>query len=245
MVGAIKEREKELFERWCGGVRNEDRSAVFVKDGLVDEERWLTTSPRIVFVLKEAHGRDNRDFDLVRDCLGGRSTVTTWGNVARWAYGIRELWRTGEVVPYTDVRNRGTDEKQRREQLKSLCVMNISKVPGRSRTNTRNLTEKFRKFNKSYFAEQFDLYREHTDLVICCGAAVARLFLLEINPLYGYEYSPGHGAQPEGGYWYYRIEGGPYVVSVPHPQASIRCQEMYGKLMRTVRILRLIGTSDE
>ncbi|WP_419507193.1 hypothetical protein [Alistipes communis] len=236
----IKEQEQKLFVRWREAVAKRDRKEIFVRDGLVNEKEWFASSPRMVFILKEANDRNGREFDLITDCLLNQPTATTWKNVARWSYGIQELWHAGGVeLPWRTVQDpkgavgRGNWQKQ----LYPLCVMNLSKIPGGPRTNTASLATKFSPFQQC-FAEQFGLYKEHADLVICCGDAVARLSLPVITRhVYGYTYQCGQGRQEEGGYWYYKITNGPYVISVPHPQASIRHEEMYGKLMYTVRII--------
>jgi len=59
---SIVEQEKRLFAEW------KKRRQYFVPDGVVNEKSYTTSSPRLLFLLKEVNFSDD-DFDL-RQFLG-------------------------------------------------------------------------------------------------------------------------------------------------------------------------------
>ena len=78
----IKEKEKEIFDK----LRKIDPS--IVEDGIVNEEEYLTSKYKIVYIMKEVNGGSGWN---LKDFLseGGRSQ--TWDNVARWTEGVLNL----------------------------------------------------------------------------------------------------------------------------------------------------------
>ena len=110
----IKEQEDALFEEW----RN--RRPDLVTDGAIDAAKWSASTPRIVFVLKEANsksgGWDERE--CIRNGEWGRSP--TFRNLARWSIGIRAL---PEEMDWSRLERISRGEMA--AALLSTCVMNL------------------------------------------------------------------------------------------------------------------------
>lgn len=66
------------------------RTLHLVTDGIVDEKKWLESSPKILFVLKEAnHKGKPHSASLSREWLYDGAGSNTWGNIALWTHAIR------------------------------------------------------------------------------------------------------------------------------------------------------------
>ena len=79
---SIKEKEKEIFDK-LGKI---DPS--IVEDGIVNEEEYLDSKYKILYVMKEVNGGSGWN---LKDFLyeGGRSQ--TWDNIARWTEGLLNI----------------------------------------------------------------------------------------------------------------------------------------------------------
>jgi len=72
---SILESEKKLFTEWEGKRKG------FVKDGVVLERDYLSSNPKIAFILKEVNSKDV-GWDL-REFVKQGGQPRTWNNVAR------------------------------------------------------------------------------------------------------------------------------------------------------------------
>ena len=156
---SIKEQQEELFKRWCKARPG------FCRDGIVCEEFYSDkkAKPKILIVLKEANG-NNETKDIVpwlksfEEPGGDR----VWDNVARWVYGIRNFMADGEILDWEKIPH--TDPKFKRDSIKSICAMNLKKVPGGGVAEWKRL-EAAADNNKEFIREQFGIY--DPDLTIC------------------------------------------------------------------------------
>lgn len=206
---SITEKEKILFEKWAKNRQD------FVKDGVVYENSYLQSNPRLLFVMKEVNDSSGGNWDL-RDFIREGAIPQTWNNIARWVYGIRNL----DKEINWDFLKKNTN-KLRKEILNSICVMNLKKSPGRGRTNNDEL-EKIATEDKEYLKEQFPLY--DPDLIICCGSVTGdlfrRLILSENNPVPNLT---------KRGIPFYEFKPNKYLISFYHPQATVLgCLLYYG-----------------
>ena len=86
--------QKELFEwkKKCPG---------FVSDGIVNEQSYMKSPIKLLFLLKEVNG--GSDWDLCEYVAnGGRKQ--TWSNIARWTEGIHNIDRE---IPWMPEKNTG------------------------------------------------------------------------------------------------------------------------------------------
>lgn len=191
----IYDSEQELFSIWKVTRDN------FVCDGVVSEPDYLSSTPKIAFILKEV----NEFYDDLRKYVleGGRPQ--TWNNVSRWVHGLRNL----ENIPPWDFYKSITPDF-RVEILKSICVINLKKSPGIHTTNLASLASVANE-DKGFFSRQYSFY--DPDLTICGGTGDV------------FKKSAGHTQEwkitKRGIYWYER-ERNKYVIAFSHPEARIQ-----------------------
>jgi hypothetical protein len=230
----IETKEKVLFHEWHINTIEKvsklikkdykedefvDNLFEFVKDGVISEKEWNNVPLKIIFVLKEAnnlkkkHNEDWMNFKrFLGDSGGGR---TTFANIARWAYGILNI---DENLSWNDIHKKGLDSNERKRILKKICVVNLSKQPGGSRTKFDNLKEKFERYNKEYLEKQLAFYAD-ADIIICCGNGVGSLFKSALSKINFGEYKP---VGKIDGIWHNTLENGQLMISYYHPAASVK-----------------------
>lgn len=205
----IRGAEGRLFAEWS---RVRDR---FVADGVVSENDYQTSSPKIALILKEVNDPNGGDWDL-RKFLSEGACWQTWNNVTRWVHGIRRL-------PIIDER---ITKDFRRETLKSIVAMNLKKSPGGSRANRRVLGAVTTK-DAPYIKEQYAIY--DPDITICGGDNTADFFKKAVgHEKMKWQKTKPIGAQGDEIWWYKRNdekEKPKVVVSYWHPAYWCRTSE--------------------
>ncbi len=214
----IYEQETELFRKWKAGRTG------FAPDGVVSEKDYLNSDPKIVFILKEVNDPGSEGWDL-RDYLwkGADKGGTTWNNVARWAYGIRnrKSFQRWKNFPYVDI-------EFRTEELKNICAMNLKKEPGGGRTKYQELVDATKKDSK-FIRKQYALY--DADITICGGGHTGELFKGVVREDNDKEWKKKKEIPH---FWWYETSANKYVVSAPHPQAPIKTEELFWQFMKIV-----------
>ncbi len=210
----IDNQEKELFDEWKYNVPG------FIPDGIIDEKCYLRSSPRVLYLLKEVNG--GVDWSL-KDYIKAGARAQTWNNIARWQYGIQNIdkdidWQNISYI---------TDD-WRKEQLKSICVVNIKKQSGTT-TSDWNQLKKFATENKSYLTRQIQLYSP--ELIICCGTKE-----IYSKVLYSQTFETDQITQR--GICYVN-NSSRTVISYVHPAARIKDSILYYGLMDAVKEILL------
>ena len=206
----ISEKEKELFDEWKLIVQG------FIPDGLVDEESYLASSPKVLYLLKETNG--GSDWSLKEYLIsGGRSQ--TWTNVARWQYGLQNL---NKDINWKELNNVSTE--WRKVNLKSVCVVNIKKQSGSYECSYNKLISAATR-DKDYLKRQIDIY--NPDIIICCGTS-------NIYFDYIYKISSPQWKMTKHGIWYVQ-EYNRIVVSYLHPAARVNDALLYYGLIDAVK----------
>lgn len=150
----IKEKEKILFEK----LKTENHS--IVTDGIVDENQYLSSKYKILYVMKEVNGGE--DWDLRKFLYdGGRSQ--TWDNVARWTQGILNL---DKEYNWEDLLV--NNDERRKTYLKKIGSINLKKTGG-GYTSVDKEISKAAMENREIIKKQIELY--NPDIIICCGTA--------------------------------------------------------------------------
>jgi hypothetical protein len=195
---SISDAEKKLFARWKA------RRSDFVSDGVVDEQVYLRTDPKVLFVLKEVNSPRGGGWDLrefIRE--GGRGQ--TWSPIARWMIGIRRL---PELTCWQEVAS--IDKGKRIQALQTIAAMNLKKSPGSASTHYPSLVAAVRA-DADLLSEQFGLY--DADVVICCGSSVAEL----VDEAFKLDGSCAWKSTTRG-VPYKEYKKGKFIISYAHPQ---------------------------
>jgi hypothetical protein len=93
----INEKLKDLYVHYYG----EDYESNIIPCGVVDEKAYLSSKPRIVFVLKEPHSEGlgwsipNSLINQVEEHQNGleKKFAYTWNQAGIWAYAIHNGFR--------------------------------------------------------------------------------------------------------------------------------------------------------
>lgn len=223
---SLIEQEKILFNDWT------KKRKAFSPDGIIDEESYLNSDPKLLFLLKEVNTKEGKKLDL-KDFIRNGGRRQTWDNIARWVYGIRNIHKNLE---WNDIEKIKTIE-QRKEILKSICVINLKKSPGIHTTNNSQLWEVAEE-DKYYLNRQFKIYFDNIDsrpnLIIACGSITSSTFneLVSIPDKRDWIIT-------SRGIWYCEFEKGRYFIEFAHPEARVQdCLLFYG-LIDAVRELTI------
>lgn len=210
---SIRESEKELFTEWEGKRKG------FVRDGVVSESDYLSSKPKIAFILKEVNSND-AGWDL-RKFVAKGGQPQTWSNVARWVHGIRNREPMQNWSAYLDSI---ITKEFRTDVLKSVCIINLKKSPGTHTTDYATL-DKVANEDKEFIQRQFKLYEP--DLTICGGTGwlfkrVAGFDSLELK-------------QTKRGIQYFTPEQNKYVIWFAHPEARIQDSLLHYGLLDAIK----------
>lgn len=165
---SLEQKEEELFGQWRASW-----SDSFVTDGAVDPNAYVASSPRILFLLKEANDPDGGGWCL-REFLRRGGRPQTWNNITRWVQAIRRL---PDEVPWDDLRC--VAESNRREMLQAIAVVNLKKLPGGHTTERKDFWEVVQR-DAHWIRDQVALY--DADLIVCCGTDLGSAFKVFIEP---------------------------------------------------------------
>ena len=216
----LNRREDALFEEWKRSLVNP--SEAFVPDGAVCGETYESTSPRIVFLLKEVNDPGGGDWDL-RDFLRSGGRGQTWNNVTRWTEGILAL---PEIRPWKDLED--IDNDARINALKKIAAVNIKKTPAAAAADVDGL-HGFARANREFIRRQLDLYRPH--VIVGCGSDVSDVLFADV---YG---EPGWHKTMRGT-WYAALGSATYF-DYHHPNARVSARLLHYGLMDSVSAVRM------
>ena len=207
---SIRDKEEQLFSEW-----KKNRKG-FVSDGVVSEEDYENSNPKIAVILKEVNDEGGGNWDL-REFLRKGARAQTWDNVARWVHGIREM-RSRNAMPDWQYFPTESQEREefRKETLRSICAMNVKKSPG-GHTSDGEAVRNVAHEDRENIKEQYGFYKP--DITIFGGASVEYSFTKAM----GYEVD---WVRTKRGIWWYKREKGErekenYVISFAHPAARV------------------------
>lgn len=227
----IKEKERELFQRW----RSEQGYPNFMADGLFDEETWNKQNIKILFVLKEANWPDG-DLDLCAYLLSEPEHSgywKTWNNIVRWTQAIR----TGGDYPET------ITKADKTACLKTITALNIKKVGGGARAKDEEIRD-YGKRDAHFVKAQIELYQP--DIIICCGRGTGKNADILYNYVYGGQVSMWQDPIMNHNYFICTLDTGKEipVVSFRHPQiigGHIAYAKSYANMIEIAEGLRRRG----
>ncbi len=208
---SLRTVENEMFDRWL-----KHRNG-FVKDGLVNEDAYISSKKKILYLLKEVNDSNGGGWDL-RDYVKSGARASTWNNITRWTIGLQNI---DSDISWNEIEH--IDAEQRQVTLQSICAVNLKKTPGGSVCNTEELN-RIAEEDKDYLNQQIQLY--DPDILICCGTSD--------------EYHKIHENEDEWkmtsqGIWYYERMSNKYVLAFVHPEARIKSNFTYYMLINAVK----------
>jgi hypothetical protein len=221
---SIHEKEEELFTEWRDAwkvrVGNSSAPLMFIPDGVVDENAYLESNYKLLFILKEVNGdNEGKGFDLREFLLdeGGRNQ--TWGNITRWVEGIRQL---PKEIAWHEIKD--IYDERRIKALRSIVAVNMKKSPGVHTADEGQITHAAAQ-DKKFLKRQFSLYDQ--DIAICCGTTGMYERLIPDAAL--------EWRITSRGIEYCEPKEGKYIVNYVHPGARVPDYLKYYGLIDALR----------
>jgi hypothetical protein len=149
----------ELFSEWKNKDSHKDK--LFITDGIIDENHWVNSEIKVLFLLKEAYDskRVEGSWDLPALIRRKKVSGRTFKPMAQWAYGIQGVLKNHEILPF---QQDGADVEL---ALLSSAVVNLKKSGGKNKSNSKDLA--------TYVDEDWDLISKQIGLIspkiVICG----------------------------------------------------------------------------
>ena len=167
----MREKENQLFGSWKKEI-SDDSGAIFVTDGIVNEECWAAAPMKVLYLLKEVNGADSewdeRDYlDKYNEDPNYIKTHSPTINVlTQWQYGL--TWDSS--ASWETVCNEAAKADIQSKLLSQICLVNIKKTAGGSIVDWSKFDVYFNNpVNRKNLNLQLEIYRP--DVVICGGTA--------------------------------------------------------------------------
>jgi len=207
----MRHKESELFTNW------KIRHSRMVEDGIVNFEDYENCKIRVLYILKEVNSEQS-NWSL-KDFLHKGGRAATWDNIALWQYG---LLNSHIKFKWNEINKKRT-EKFRKENLRTISVINVKKTPGSHVSNNKELS-RFVKEDKDLIKRQISIY--NPNLIICCGTAgVLKEFEL-LGSFTRWNVS-------SCGIQYHISETNQIVINFCHPEARINDNYKFFPLIET------------
>lgn len=149
----------ELFSDWKNKYNHKGK--LFITDGIIDENHWVNSTVKVLFLLKEAYDSKKVEGSWDLSTLIRRKKVSgrTFKPMAQWAYGVQGLLRSNEILPFQG------DGAAVELALLSSAVVNLKKSGGKNKSSSKNLS--------AYVDEDWDLISKQIEIIspqiVICG----------------------------------------------------------------------------
>lgn len=211
-------QQKEIFEE----LRRLNPEVI--EDGISDEDKYISSAYRIMYVLKEVNG--GFGWSLCQHLKNGvrdQEHDPTWDNIARWTEGIFNL---PEEFKWSRLEN--NCRQRRKDMLSRICAVNVKKTSGGYISNSREIYMSAQD-NSDILKRQYKLYAP--DIVVCCGTYEAFTDACFKDEEIKWQTTAR-------GVWYFK-DGTTTVISFSHPAARVRdCYLYYALTDAIMEILK-------
>ena len=208
---SIKKLETKLFNQL------KINNPSIVTDGIVNENEYLDSKYKILYIMKEVNSYQNGGWSLTEFISNGASPQT-WDNVARWTEGILNLEKDFDWEYLS-----GDNDLRRDKYLKKIASINLKKTPGRHTSIAKEISMAT-KNNKEIIKKQVDIYQPN--IIICCGTS--GLFVRDCLESDLTWQMTSRGIE-------YMILDNTIIVSFSHPEARVADQYLYYALIDAIR----------
>jgi hypothetical protein len=120
---------EDLLEKWS--LEPHHQGQCFIKDGIIENDRWRSADPRVLFLLKEGRHSGTGIWDLRKYIRESDPDQGTLRNTAYWCYAIHHIKR-GRLPGLPIASKRTAEYRKAVEALRSSAIVNIKKSSGRS-----------------------------------------------------------------------------------------------------------------
>jgi len=201
-----------LFNKWRK--IKEYQGYAFINDGIIDEQEWNKTNPKLLFIFKELVGdKKGEDWDLRELFFIGskgennENYYRTSKMLAMWAKGITEGFISYKLIlkQYKDFH---FNPEFRSRYLRKISVMNIKKMPDAAGTEQGSLFSWVRN-TKEFIYKEIEIISPN--IIIICGPRE------EINKIV-FKHNNENFNMTANGIYYYKHLKGWLIINYYHPQ---------------------------
>lgn len=195
----------------------------YILDGVADTEGYLNSYPKIAWILKEAWDEEKGgEWDLVKEVIvrQNRATISKTPSLRKAAYTSSaihsdSLW---DDIPWI------TEDDSIANALKKTAWINISKIAGKSKSDSYNLSKAFPHW-KGIIQKQLDLYSP--DIIILGNTYHFVKEILHIDNV-----EPNY---KEGSAWGYNDSNRRLIIWAYHPAARIKDSDYVDDIVDLIR----------
>lgn len=138
-----------LFDEWEHSIP--EYKGMFVRDGIINEQQYESSSPKILFITKEPNNPDQKVGEVhdFRNWWNKGEIKYAFANrLAEWAYGIQhDFPEYDSILP---------DESSKQYSLQSIALMNLKKSGGGANADY-NVIMTHLKRNYSFIHRQIEI----------------------------------------------------------------------------------------
>lgn len=238
-MNEISEKEDALFAEW-----KKANQCAFFRDGILCPDRFVVSTARVVFVLREANFRDTQTGNTIQKHYDLRDEFREqappnydlphafWKQkLAPWCFGI------AESASFKDAKEIHKDRAKCIEYLTRFGFVQLKKSPGNSAIKPAEFVNAVLEMNGATFlSRQFKIYEP--DIIFACGISLPKTFDLltkHIFPdavLVGQARFEGRCAMTQT----CKRNGGPtFIIETKHPSHRGGREKVYAQLMSDYR----------
>lgn len=187
----------------------------FIKDGIINEELYLSSNPKILWVLKEPYedvpGKPGQGWSLVKDLLkdGHHTNKGTYAIMSYISYAVFNGYIPSKNIEYI------SDNPEIGNAIKKTAYINVKKFPGGTATDNNVISKYYQLFNKQLLL-QIEII--NPDVIIFGGTDFHFYHDLKINR--------DDYIKDKSSFWYLKKED-KLFISAYHPAQRTITQEEY------------------
>ena len=150
----LTEKLNELFKKWEDHI--EEYQGKFVRDGIINEDEWVKTNPKVLFIAKEANQYGNQTTgDFRVDWKNNDSNYPFAYRIAEWSFGI--------LNNFPVFNNISPKSPYYHELLQKISFLNIKKTGGIGNSNGVIIGQHFDR-NQKFLLKEIELI--NPDIII-------------------------------------------------------------------------------
>jgi len=146
----------KLFEDWEYAI--EDYKSKFVRDGIINEAEWLPTTPKILFITKEANQYGKQEAGDFRDDWRNKYSKYPFAyRIAEWSFGlINNFPAFNIIIDHPSLYH---------EMLQKVAFINIKKTGGIGTSDGKEIGMHFNQ-NQGFLNRQIEIIAP--DIIFLC-----------------------------------------------------------------------------
>ncbi|SMO92542.1 hypothetical protein [Fodinibius sediminis] len=159
--------QAEIWNDWEEHYENINvQSGEICKDGIINNDKYEKSDPKILFVLKEVNKYGGGDLCHL---LKNGPKYQMWHAVARWSAGI-----LNDFPPFSDIDNK----ESKYEAIHSIASINLKKTTGKASANKKRINA-FAYRDRELLLKQIELISP--DIIIAGGTFDILIWLLGLD----------------------------------------------------------------